>query len=89
MKAIFAVLAIVAISLYTADAVEEVTCPENDTGDYVLISHPCSCTTYFVCLGYEPIPMECPRGLWFSQEGQKCDWKNKVKCTIQPGCSSS
>ncbi|CAD1477636.1 unnamed protein product [Heterotrigona itama] len=54
------------------------------TKDHLLVKHPCSCTTYFVCLTDPPIPMECPSGLKFNESLQTCDYAINVNC--KEGC---
>ncbi|KOX76156.1 hypothetical protein WN51_11896 [Melipona quadrifasciata] len=53
---------------------------------HLLVRHPCSCTTYFVCLTDPPIPMECPSGLQFNETIQACDFAINVMCKPDADC---
>ncbi|XP_076279968.1 peritrophin-1-like [Lasioglossum baleicum] len=81
---VFAVLAVVALKV-NADL--SVVCSEYQEEDKIEYHpHPCDCHTYYVCMGTEPVPMPCPRGLHWSQKLERCEWPNKAHCRPQPEC---
>ncbi|XP_076669095.1 peritrophin-1 [Andrena cerasifolii] len=88
MKAIFVAFAIFAVYLYAASS-QRVACPtdwSNIKEDYVLVPHPCDCSTYYVCQGEMATPMPCPAHLHFNSATKQCDYVNKAHCQKQPGC---
>ncbi|XP_033341264.2 peritrophin-1 [Megalopta genalis] len=87
MKAVFIVFAILAVAAWFVDAVTIVKCSEEQEEDKIEYHpHPCKCNTYYVCMGTDPVPMPCPRGLQWNRVKDICDWPNKAKCRPEPDC---
>ncbi|XP_073967863.1 peritrophin-1 [Bombus fervidus] len=86
MKAAIIVALMVFFVYVSSDDSVRLDCDTNITVNRTMVRHPCSCTTYFVCLTDPPMPMECPSGLYFNEEKQVCDYKINVRCIPKPGC---
>ncbi|XP_012245651.1 uncharacterized protein LOC100747858 [Bombus impatiens] len=81
------VIALMAYLVYvSSDDSVRLDCETNINVNHTMVRHPCSCTTYFVCLTDPPMPMECPSGLYFDEDKQVCNYKINVDCRPKPGC---
>lgn len=83
----------------TCDRAENVDCPIvqpppppiapptcNEDNNFRFIRNPLSCTEYFQCLNGTAFLFACPRGLYFNELIQTCDYPSNVECvTIPPG----
>ncbi|XP_076659085.1 peritrophin-1-like [Halictus rubicundus] len=87
---VFAVLAVVVLKVNAVPAVPAVpavVCSEDQVeGKIEYHPHPCNCNTYYVCLGTEPIPMPCPRGLHWNQKKEICDFPGPAHCRKASNC---
>ncbi|XP_076659084.1 peritrophin-1 [Halictus rubicundus] len=87
MKAAFVVFAVLAVVALKVNADLTIVCSEDQVDGVIEYHpHPCVCNTYYVCMGTEPLPMSCPRGLHWNQEKKYCDWPGKAKCRKASNC---
>lgn len=49
----------------------------------ILLANPKDCSTYYICVGLNPILMKCPDGLEFSSVLKVCDWPQSAECTVE------
>ncbi|KAM7357894.1 uncharacterized protein ACRADG_003059 isoform 2-T2 [Cochliomyia hominivorax] len=59
------------------------SCPSVDNPNKaVFLSHPKSCSDYYLCYQGERLPMHCSNMLHFDVRQQKCDYPERVKCQV-------
>lgn len=56
-----------------------VSCEGVDSGWF--LRHPTSCSTYFQCINGGPVLVACPRGLYFDERIQSCNYPSLVDCS--------
>lgn len=56
-----------------------VSCDGVDNGWF--LRHPTSCSTYFQCINGSPALVACPRGLYFDERIQSCNYPFYVDCS--------
>ena len=50
--------------------------------NFRFIASPTSCSLYYQCIEDVPFLVSCPRGLYFSEQIQTCDYSSNVNCDI-------
>lgn len=68
-----------------------VSCEGVDNGWF--LRHPTSCSSYFQCINGSPVLVSCPRGLYFDERIQSCNYPIYVDCsytlpTLEPPTST-
>ncbi|XP_044009104.1 peritrophin-1-like [Aphidius gifuensis] len=56
---------------------------DNNNDKAILLANPKDCSTYYICVGLNPILMKCPDGLEFSSVLKVCDWPQSAECTVE------
>lgn len=59
-----------------SSCVEE--CPTNEEG--ALLPNTCDCTSFYQCVGGQPILHHCPEGLEWNVAAKLCDWPEIANC---------
>jgi hypothetical protein len=58
--------------------------------NFQFIRSPTNCFEYFQCIDNDPFLLSCPRGLYFNERIQTCDYPGNVDCvTTSPGPTST
>nr|XP_033341369.1 peritrophin-1-like [Megalopta genalis] len=87
MRAVFVIFTVLAVIAATVHADLIVACRGTTDPDYVeYVPHPCSCDTYYICNGTEPVPMPCPNGLFWNNLKSICDLPGFANCIVHPKC---
>lgn len=59
------------------------SCPAVDNPNKpIFLSHPKSCSDYYLCYQGQRLPMHCSNMLHFDVRQQKCDYPERVKCQV-------
>lgn len=56
----------------------------DDVPNFRFIPHPNSCQDYFQCINGNAFLVSCPRGRYFSEPIQSCDYPQNVNCVTNP-----
>ncbi|KAF2895990.1 hypothetical protein ILUMI_10190 [Ignelater luminosus] len=60
-------------------------CPPmgKETEDDIMLPHDSDCSKYFQCSHGKVHEKDCPTGLYFNQNINRCDWPSNVNCTTE------
>lgn len=56
---------------------------ETDIFHPVQFSHPTDCNMFYKCFDHRAIKIQCPGGLHYSEEEERCDYPEEAKCQVE------